>query len=172
MSYRERRRPSGPTRLTARLVPAFQSGASSSRGESGPGPSPFCGGICRQNPAHLIWRRTTPSRGVRCRQIGGGGLGEAEAGINGLTLRLFRNQEITSSGATLATIIMRIGEVVAAFPDVLLIILIAATLRPRVLDWARDFELSTGISGIVSSGVVPADSVRSARSGTTGDAPV
>lgn len=38
-----------------------------------------------------------------------GGLGVAEAGITGLTLRLFRNQEITSSGATLATIIIRIA---------------------------------------------------------------
>lgn len=50
--------------------------------------------------------------------------------------------------------IMRAGEVVSAFPDVLLIILIAATLRPRFMDWARGVEDGTGISGLVSSGVV------------------
>ncbi|HIF71324.1 MAG TPA: ABC transporter permease [Dehalococcoidia bacterium] len=51
-------------------------------------------------------------------------------------------------------IIMRVGEVVSAFPDILLIILLAATLRPRFVEFARDLEDSTGISGIVSSGVV------------------
>lgn len=50
--------------------------------------------------------------------------------------------------------IMRAGEVVSAFPDVLLIILIAATLRPRFMDWARGIEDGTGISGLVSSGAV------------------
>ena len=53
---------------------------------------------------------------------------------------------------TVDTVIARIGEVVSAFPDILLIILLAATVRPRVLDWARSIEDSTGISGIVSSG--------------------
>ena len=51
-------------------------------------------------------------------------------------------------------IIMRIGEVISAFPDILLIILLAATLRPLVVEIARDIEDSTGISGLVSSGVV------------------
>ena len=51
-------------------------------------------------------------------------------------------------------VISRIGEVISAFPDILLIILLAATLRPRIVEFARNIEDSTGISGIVSSGVV------------------
>jgi ABC-type dipeptide/oligopeptide/nickel transport system permease subunit len=51
-------------------------------------------------------------------------------------------------------VIMRIGEVVSAFPDILLILLLAATLKPRILDFARNIEDSTGINGLVSSGVV------------------
>ncbi|MCH8103134.1 MAG: ABC transporter permease [Chloroflexi bacterium] len=50
--------------------------------------------------------------------------------------------------------VMRFGEVVASFPDVLLIILIAATLRPRIINTTRDFEDWSGIDGIVSSGAV------------------
>jgi ABC-type dipeptide/oligopeptide/nickel transport system permease subunit len=50
--------------------------------------------------------------------------------------------------------IMRVGEVISAFPDILLIILLAATLRPRIVQFARDIEDSTGISGLVSSGIV------------------
>lgn len=52
------------------------------------------------------------------------------------------------------SVIARVGEVVSAFPDILLIILLAATVRPRVLNWARDFEDSTGMTGLVSSGFV------------------
>ncbi len=52
------------------------------------------------------------------------------------------------------SIIMRIGEVFLAFPDILLIILIAATLKPRVVEWVQHIEQTTGISGIVRSGVV------------------
>ena len=51
-------------------------------------------------------------------------------------------------------IISRIGEVISAFPDILLIILLAATLRPRIVEIARNIEDSTGISGLVSSGIV------------------
>ena len=54
----------------------------------------------------------------------------------------------------LDALLMRAGEVVSAFPSVLLIILLAATLRPRFLEIARGIEDSTGISGIVRSGVV------------------
>jgi ABC-type dipeptide/oligopeptide/nickel transport system permease subunit len=50
--------------------------------------------------------------------------------------------------------VMRTGEVAAAFPDVLLIILLAATVRPRVVDWALDIEDNTPLSGLVSSGFV------------------
>lgn len=51
-------------------------------------------------------------------------------------------------------VIMRVGEVISAFPDILLIILLAATLRPRIVQFARDIEDATGISGLVSSGIV------------------
>jgi ABC-type dipeptide/oligopeptide/nickel transport system permease subunit len=52
------------------------------------------------------------------------------------------------------TFIMRVGEILSAFPDILLIIILAATLRPRIVELARNIEESTGINGIVSSGVV------------------
>ena len=51
-------------------------------------------------------------------------------------------------------LIMRIGEVFLAFPDILLVILIAATLKPRVTEWVLQVERATGISGIVRFGVV------------------
>ena len=50
--------------------------------------------------------------------------------------------------------IMRVGEIISAFPDILLIILLAATLRPRIVELARAIEDSTNITGLVSSGVV------------------
>ena len=52
------------------------------------------------------------------------------------------------------TIIMRTGELFAAFPDILFMIIIAAALKPRFIDIARQLEESTGIDGIVRSGVV------------------
>ena len=52
------------------------------------------------------------------------------------------------------SIITRTGEVLAAFPDILLIIILAATLRPRIVDFARTIEEMSGINGIVSSGIV------------------
>ena len=52
------------------------------------------------------------------------------------------------------TLIARAGELVSAFPDILLIILLAATVRPRVLDFVRSFEDNSGISGLISSGFV------------------
>ncbi len=51
-------------------------------------------------------------------------------------------------------VIMRIGEVISAFPDILLVILLAATLRPKIVELARAIEDSTNITGLVSSGVV------------------
>ncbi|MFH0913768.1 MAG: ABC transporter permease [Chloroflexota bacterium] len=51
-------------------------------------------------------------------------------------------------------VIMRLGEFFLAFPDILLVILIAATLKPRVLEWVRALEQSTGVSGIARSGAV------------------
>ena len=51
-------------------------------------------------------------------------------------------------------IIMRTGELFASFPDILLVIILAYALRPRFLEMARSFEESSGIDGIVRSGVV------------------
>ena len=51
-------------------------------------------------------------------------------------------------------LIMGLGEITSAFPDILLIILLAATLRPRIVDFARDIEEKTGISGLISSGFI------------------
>ena len=48
---------------------------------------------------------------------------------------------------------MRIGELFASFPDILLVILLAATLRPRIVDSVRWLEDNTWLDGIVKSGV-------------------
>ena len=47
-------------------------------------------------------------------------------------------------------VIMCIGEIFASFPDILLVIILAATLRPR----ARWLEDNTALEGIVRTGVV------------------
>ncbi len=57
-------------------------------------------------------------------------------------------------GRWVDSLIMRVGEVFLAFPGLLLVILIAATVKPRVLQWVRAFEDATGIKGIVQLGVV------------------
>jgi ABC-type dipeptide/oligopeptide/nickel transport system permease subunit len=57
-------------------------------------------------------------------------------------------------GRVADNIIMRIGEIFLAFPDILLVILIAATLKPRVTAWISQVEQSTGIEGIVRLGFV------------------
>ena len=57
-------------------------------------------------------------------------------------------------GRRVDTIIMRTGDIFLAFPGILLIILIAATVKPRVVEWTRGFEDWSGIDGIVRSGAV------------------
>ena len=57
-------------------------------------------------------------------------------------------------GGKVDEIIMRIGEIASSFPDILLVIIIAATLRPRFLDIARWVEDNTFLDGLVRSGVV------------------
>ena len=47
------------------------------------------------------------------------------------------------------SIVMRVGEIFLAFPGLLLVILIAATVKPRILEWVRDFEDATGFHGLV-----------------------
>ena len=52
------------------------------------------------------------------------------------------------------TIVMRTGELFAAFPEILFMIIIAAALKPRFIEIARQLEEITGIEGIVRTGVV------------------
>lgn len=56
-------------------------------------------------------------------------------------------------GRKIDAIIMRVGELFASFPDIFLVIILAATLRPRIVDWIRALEDATGVDGLVRSGV-------------------
>ena len=51
-------------------------------------------------------------------------------------------------------VVTRVGEVVAVFPDFLLMLIIAATLRPRLKQFAYWVEDNTFVGGIVSSGAI------------------
>ena len=55
-------------------------------------------------------------------------------------------------GRGIDALIMRVGEVFSAFPDILLVIILAATLGPRIKDSVRWIEDNTFIDGLVSSG--------------------
>ena len=52
------------------------------------------------------------------------------------------------------SIIMRVGEVTSSFPDIFLVLIIVATVKPRILQWVRGFEDATGIDWIVRLGIV------------------
>ena len=52
------------------------------------------------------------------------------------------------------TVIMRVGELFMAFPSLLLVILISATIKDRVREWALAVEKGLGLSGLVDSGFV------------------
>jgi ABC-type dipeptide/oligopeptide/nickel transport system permease subunit len=56
-------------------------------------------------------------------------------------------------GGWVDTLIMRIGDTFASLPTILMLLLINATLKQRVRDFAFDVEDFTGITGIVSHGV-------------------
>ncbi len=58
------------------------------------------------------------------------------------------------SGKWIDAVIMRIGELFMAFPGLLLVILISATIRPRVNEWVTAFQQGTGVKGLVESGFV------------------
>ena len=51
-------------------------------------------------------------------------------------------------------VIMRTGEIFASFPEILLIIILAATLRPSVLEWVRWLEDHSFLDGLVRTGIV------------------
>ena len=57
-------------------------------------------------------------------------------------------------GGRTDTLIMRVGEVFLAFPGLLLVILLAATVKPRMLELVRDIEDATGFTGLVRWGLV------------------
>jgi ABC-type dipeptide/oligopeptide/nickel transport system permease subunit len=57
-------------------------------------------------------------------------------------------------GKFIDAVIMRVGEVTASFPDILLVLIIVATVKPRIVAWVRSFEDASGIDGIVRLGVV------------------
>jgi ABC-type dipeptide/oligopeptide/nickel transport system permease subunit len=57
-------------------------------------------------------------------------------------------------GKQVDAVIMRTGEVFSSFPDILLMIILAATLRPRILEWVRWLEDNTSLDGLVRSGIV------------------
>ncbi len=55
-------------------------------------------------------------------------------------------------GRQIDALVMRVGEVFSAFPDILLVIILAATLRPRVRELVLWLEDNTFLDGLVSSG--------------------
>ena len=56
-------------------------------------------------------------------------------------------------GKMVDSVIMRVGEVFLAFPGIFLVILIAATIKPRVVEWVRSFEDAVGIDTITTLGI-------------------
>ena len=56
-------------------------------------------------------------------------------------------------GGKIDAAIMRVGEVFASFPDILLVIILAATLRNRVRDWVIWVEENTFLDGLLTIGV-------------------
>lgn len=81
-------------------------------------------------------------------------------GTGGIILGVTLGMVAGYFGGKADAVIMRVGEVVAAFPGILLVILIAATLRPRIVGWTRDFEDWSNFpdwspfGGLVESGFV------------------
>jgi len=57
-------------------------------------------------------------------------------------------------GGRIDAVINRTGEVFSAFPEVLLMIIIAATLRPRLRLWVHWIEDNTFIDGLIQTGIV------------------
>lgn len=57
-------------------------------------------------------------------------------------------------GRWVDTAIMRFGDFLFAFPGLLLAILLAATLRPTVVEWTRQVEGVIGMPGLSRSGVI------------------
>ena len=56
-------------------------------------------------------------------------------------------------GKRIDSLIMRVGEIFTSFPEILLMIILAATLRPRTLDLVRWLEDNTFLDGLVRTGI-------------------
>ena len=56
-------------------------------------------------------------------------------------------------GKRIDSLIMRVGEVFSSFPEILLMIILAATLRPRILDFVRWLEDNSFLDGLVQTGI-------------------
>ena len=56
-------------------------------------------------------------------------------------------------GKKIDSVIMRTGEVTSAFPDILLVLIIVATVKPRILTWVRGLEDTLGLD-IIRLGIV------------------
>ncbi len=57
-------------------------------------------------------------------------------------------------GRWVDTLLMRASDILFAFPGMLLMIIIAATLRPRVTAWAAALQDSLGFKGLVETGYI------------------
>ena len=56
-------------------------------------------------------------------------------------------------GKWIDTLVMRVGEVTSAFPEIFLVLIIISTLKPPITDWVRGIEETIGID-IIRLGVV------------------
>ena len=56
-------------------------------------------------------------------------------------------------GRLIDTIIMRVGEVTSAFPEIFLVLIIVATVKPPITEWVRGIEDAVGFD-IVRLGIV------------------
>ena len=56
-------------------------------------------------------------------------------------------------GKWIDTLVMRVGEVTSAFPEIFLVLIIISTLKPPITDWVRSIEETVGID-IIRLGVV------------------
>ena len=56
-------------------------------------------------------------------------------------------------GKWIDTLVMRVGEVTSAFPEIFLVLIIISTLKPPITDWVRGIEEPVGID-IIRLGVV------------------
>ncbi len=91
--------------------------------------------------SRLIWSaQTTVIVSVAALLLGGTVLG---VGL-GLTAGYF--------GGRVDNLIMRLGDALFSLPDILVLLIITATVRSRVVDLFRHLEGWTGIGGIVESG--------------------